>query len=44
MALEERHLEVALPMEVLEVGQLEDGFLEGILPMEDQDSAHQWKK
>lgn len=31
-------------MEVLEVGQLEDGFLEGILPMEDQDSAHQWKK
>jgi len=43
LALEERHLEVALPMEVLEVGQLEDGFLEGILLMEDQESAHQWE-
>ena len=32
--LEERHLEVALPMELPEVGQLGGGFLEGILPME----------
>ena len=29
-------------MEVLEVGQLEDGFLEGIHLMEVQESAHQW--
>ena len=41
--LEERHLEVALPMEMPEVGQLGGGFLEGILPMEVQESAHQWE-